>query len=96
MWQWGRCAKTASWWITAENCNKLADNGGKVAGYGGNEALVQSLCELIRSNAALNVQEMADALQVSKRTLERLMAQLKQQGVIRRVGSARSGFWQVV
>ncbi len=67
-----------------------------MAGYGGNEALVQSLCELIRSNAALNVQEMADALQVSKRTLERLMAQLKQQGVIRRVGSARSGFWQVV
>ena len=67
-----------------------------MAGYGGNEALVQSLCELIRSNTALNVQEMADALQVSKRTLERLMAQLKQQGVIRRVGSARSGFWQVV
>jgi predicted DNA-binding transcriptional regulator YafY len=67
-----------------------------VAEYGGNEALVQSLCELIRFNAALNVQEMADALQVSKRTLERLMAQLKQQGVIRRVGSARSGIWQVV
>ena len=63
-----------------------------MAGYGGNEALVQSLCELIRFNAAQNVQEMADALQVSKRTLERLMAQLKQQGVIRRVGSARSGF----
>ena len=46
-----------------------------MAGYGGNEALVQSLCELIRSNAALNVQEMADALQVSKRTLESLIAQ---------------------
>ena len=65
-------------------------------GYGGNEALVQSLCELIRSNAALNVQEMADALQVSKRTLESLMAQLKNKVQIRRVGSARSGFWQVV
>ena len=26
-------AKTASWWIKAENCNKLADNGGKVAEY---------------------------------------------------------------
>lgn len=76
--------------------DKTDTTGGIVAGYGGNEALVQSLCELIRSNAALNVQEMADALQVSKRTLERLMAQLKQQGVIRRVGSARSGFWQVV
>ena len=67
-----------------------------MAGYGGNEALVQSLCELIRSNAALNVQEMADALQVSKRTLESLMAQLKNKVQIRRVGSARSGFWQVV
>ena len=67
-----------------------------MAGYGGNEALVQSLCELIRFNAALNVQEMTDALQVSKRTLESLMAQLKNKVQIRRVGSARSGFWQVV
>ncbi len=67
-----------------------------MAGYGGNEALVQSLCELIRSNAALNVQEMTDALQVSKRTLESLMARLKNKVQIRRVGSARSGFWQVV
>mgnify|MGYP003413752068 FL=1 len=57
---------------------------------------MQSLCELIRSNAALNVQEMTDALQVSKRTLESLMAQLKNKMQIRRVGSARSGFWQVV
>lgn len=65
-------------------------------GYGGNEVLVQSLCELIRSNAALNVQEMTDALQVSKRTLESLMAQLKNKVQIRRVGFARSGFWQVV
>ena len=67
-----------------------------MAGYGGHEALVQSLCELIRFNAALNVQEMADALQVSKRTLGRLMAQLKNKVQIRRVGSACSGFWQVV
>ena len=67
-----------------------------MAGYGGNEALAQSLCELIRSNAALNVQEMTDALQVSKRTLESLMAQLKNKVQIRRIGSARSGFWQVV
>lgn len=67
-----------------------------MVGYGGNEVLVQSLCELIRSNAALNVQEMTDALQVSKRTLESLMAQLKNKVQIRRVGFARSGFWQVV
>ena len=56
----------------------------------------QKVLELIRSNDRITTKEIANTLVISLRQGERIMAALKEKGLIRRVGSNKSGHWEVL
>ena len=55
----------------------------------------QRVLELIRINIRITAKEIAESLSVSLRQGERIMAALKEKGLIKRVGSNKSGHWEL-
>ena len=55
----------------------------------------QRVLELIRINNRITAKEIAESLSVSLRQGERIMAALKEKGLIKRVGSNKSGHWEL-
>lgn len=56
----------------------------------------QTVLELLRADPRITQAEVSRRLGISKRQVERIMAALRDDGVIRRVGSNRSGSWEVL
>lgn len=55
----------------------------------------QRVLELIRINNRITAKEIAESLSVSLRQGERIMAALQEKGLIKRVGSNKSGHWEL-
>lgn len=51
--------------------------------------------EFFKENASANINQLADRLGSSKRSAERLVAELKEDGTLLREGSVRAGRWRV-
>ena len=51
--------------------------------------------ELLKINPSFKVSEIADALNVSKRTVSTLIASLVSKGLINRVGGKKAGHWEI-
>ncbi len=51
--------------------------------------------EIIRMNPAINVVEIANALQKSERQTRRIISELKKNGILKRVGADKNGHWEV-
>lgn len=62
-----------------------------------NEAVQNQDCllGLVRKNPTITMAQMADELRISKRQVERLVADLKEQGRLVRIGARRNGRWEV-
>lgn len=77
-------------------------NGGNSGGSGGSLAAVQlserqkRICETIKSNSKVTVEQMSVALSVAKRTLERELAALQKMGVLAREGNTSAGHWVII
>lgn len=56
----------------------------------------QRTLELIQTNNRITAKEVAESLSVSLRQDVRVMATLKEKGLIMRVGSNKSGHWVVI
>ena len=56
----------------------------------------QRTLELIRINNRITAKEVAESLSVSLRQGERIMATLKEKGLIKRIGSNKSGHWEII
>ena len=54
------------------------------------------ILELIDKNQNISIVQMARQLSVTKMTISRDIAKLKDQGQLKRVGTAKSGYWQVI
>lgn len=54
------------------------------------------LIEIIKNDSKVTQMEMADRLDVSRRTVQRMIEALVQDNKIRRIGSKRSGHWEVI
>lgn len=78
------------------------DCGGSSGGSGGSLAVVQlsdrqeRICETIKSNPKVTVEQMAVALSIAKRTLERELATLQKTGVLVREGNTSAGHWVII
>ena len=55
----------------------------------------QRTLELIRINNRITAKEVAESISVSLRQGERIMATLKEKGLIERIGPNKSGYWEV-
>lgn len=68
--------------------NKLADIGGLKT--------PEAIVTLLKANPALTRQQLADAIGRDLRTIGRALAKLQQAGKIKRIGSDKTGYWQVL
>jgi ATP-dependent DNA helicase RecG len=54
-----------------------------------------SIIQALQQAPTLTIPTLAAQINVSSRTIERHIKKLQQQGVLKRVGSAKTGHWQV-
>ncbi len=55
----------------------------------------RKVLECIKENGEFSAEEMAKKIQKDKRTVERAIKSLKEQGIIERNGSDKNGSWKV-
>lgn len=53
------------------------------------------ILELISSNARITIPEMAAIINITERSIERNIGKLQKEGQLKRVGSAKGGYWEV-
>ena len=56
---------------------------------------VNDTVKLIRLNPKITLEELADQLNKSRRTISRIIKKLQDDGIISRIGSDKAGYWQV-
>ena len=77
--------------------NKNYKIGGKIGGKKKpKDIMLDKLLSLISKNNKITVQEISDKTGINKRQCERLLAELKNNGKITRIGSSRNGEWKIV
>ncbi|MBO7541210.1 MAG: winged helix-turn-helix transcriptional regulator [Bacteroidales bacterium] len=54
------------------------------------------MIELIREDAVITTQKMADNIGISRRAVAKAIAKLQAEGIIRRVGPDKGGHWEVI
>ncbi|MCM0236650.1 putative DNA binding domain-containing protein [Bacteroides fragilis] len=60
-----------------------------------NVGISGKLLSLIRQDNRISARELAEVLNISSRQCERIIAELKEQGIIERKGSKKAGYWEV-
>jgi len=55
----------------------------------------EAIIEQIKLNPKVTVDQLAEKLQVNRRTILRCITLMKQKGTIKRIGSSRNGFWKI-
>jgi ATP-dependent DNA helicase RecG len=61
----------------------------------GSEKGSEKILELLRENPKLTIAEIAEAISISTRAVEKKIARLKEEGILTRQGPDRGGQWQV-
>ena len=56
----------------------------------------QKIIELVRENPYISTSEMADVIGIDRRNIARNIKKLQDQGIIRRVGPDKGGFWEII
>ncbi len=77
----------------------LADKGaltGQVAGLSGHSDRINDLLNALRTEPSASYATLAERLEVSEATIKRNIQKLKQQNRIRRIGSKKTGHWEVI
>jgi ATP-dependent DNA helicase RecG len=93
---------STSFTVVFKNVNYTADglNVGKDVGLnvGINVGLnrAEQILNLIRENNAITAEEMAALFSVTERTIDRDLSSLKKQNKIKRIGSKKSGHWEII
>ena len=54
------------------------------------------ILEMVAQNPSITIEEMADVLRISDRAVKKHIAKLKKEGMLRRVGPAKGGHWEVI
>jgi ATP-dependent DNA helicase RecG len=53
------------------------------------------IINLIKRNSHITTKEISDNIKISQRKVKENMAKLKQMGILKRLGSAKTGHWEV-
>jgi predicted HTH transcriptional regulator len=59
------------------------------------EIMLEKILDLIRKNKNISSKKIAEALGLVPRSVERKIAKLKQEGYSKRIGSPKSGYWEI-
>lgn len=80
---------------TGTNGTKTGTNGTKTGTDVHEEDIEAKIVELIRENKKITQKEMQEQTGTSLRSIKRYISKLQSDGVIKRVGSSRSGYWEI-
>jgi ATP-dependent DNA helicase RecG len=61
-----------------------------------NEEIIRSIIEYIEKNPRITYTELAGALSVTRKTIQRNLVKLQESGLVRRVGNNRTGYWEII
>lgn len=61
-----------------------------------NQKSSQKIIEMLRNDAKITTQEIAERMGISRRAVAKTIAKLKADGIIRRVGPDKGGFWEII
>ena len=75
---------------------QILQEGDSPDSYESSEERKEKLLKLIAENAGIAVAEIAKAMNLSKSTINRIIAGLKLEGRLTRVGTTMSGYWQIL
>ena len=56
----------------------------------------QKIIDLIKEDPYISTSKMAEIISVDRRNIARNIKKLQEQGVVRRVGPDKGGFWEVI
>lgn len=62
----------------------------------GNMSIADSIVALIKENPRHSARSLGESIGISNKSVEKQLARLKSQGVIRRIGPDKGGFWEIV
>jgi len=54
------------------------------------------IINLIKKNQDLTIPELAEIIGVTERSIERNIEQLKKDELVKRIGAAKGGYWQII
>ncbi len=78
---------------------KLGEKLGERLGEKGAKSSAKSsvkILEAIKENKSISAKEIAKNIGLSLRAVEKQLAKLKQDGILKRIGPAKGGYWEVV
>ncbi len=56
----------------------------------------QKILELLKENNSITIKQMAERIQISDRAIKKNLAKLKSNGIIKRVGPDKGGYWEII
>jgi ATP-dependent DNA helicase RecG len=56
----------------------------------------QKITDLIRADGKITIEELSEVLGISDRAVKKQLAKMKLEGVLRRVGPDKGGYWEIV
>lgn len=74
---------------------KQEDESSEKSSEKGSEKSSEKVLGLMRKNPEIAIQELAGKLSITTRGVEKIIAKLKSQGLITRIGPDKGGRWQV-
>ena len=60
------------------------------------EKTVEKILDAIKSNPKITQNELAEIAGLTRRGIEWNLAKLKEKGIIKRIGPAKGGYWEVI
>ena len=62
----------------------------------GSEKSSEIIFDAIKNNSRISAKELSIRLGISPRAVEKRLAQLKKTGILKRIGSAKGGHWELI
>lgn len=75
-----------------EGFNRKLENAGLNAGINDTQ---ERIIDMIKENGSISLEKIANELEMNKRSVEKSVDNLKEKNILKRVGSKKSGFWEI-
>lgn len=79
----------------ADDLLKISANSGTINQDHGHDSLMRAIVENLRADSYITQEELCEILSVTRSVLTKAIAQLQAEGRVTRVGSRKTGYWQV-
>jgi ATP-dependent DNA helicase RecG len=83
-------------WFTITFKRKVEEKSSRKGSEKGSEKSSEKILGLIRDNKNITIAELSSVLNVSTRAVEKHLARLQENGLLRRIGPDKGGYWEVV